>query len=379
MRILICLNYFYPYISGVSEYARAMAAVLSEVHDVTVLTGKHLPELPDEEEVDGYRIVRAPILFRLDKGYIAPKLVSKFRQLSRNADVVNLHYPMLEAGLLARLTKAPVLMTYQCDMAYEGSLLSRLAVWGVRRSGASALKRADQVATLSLDYAQSSPFLQPYLSKVCEVHPPNRFECEALGAHQTLSEEPGFLDPSEYCIGFVGRFVKEKGIDVLLDAIGLLDELPVKLSLVGDFDTVAGGSVFKDLKSKIDRLGPRVRVLGKLNDAALLDFYKNIDVVALPSVNRFEAFGMVQMEAMGFGAIPVASDLPGVRSTIRATGTGFIADVGDAASLADAFRAAYQQRQTLSRKAVSDRLFAVKKHTFRDQYTALLDLTRRAN
>lgn len=372
MRVLIVLNYFYPYVSGVSEYARSLAEDMARTHKVTVLTGQHEPGLPDTEVIDGYTLVRAPVLFKLDKGYISPAFLKKFRELQASADYVNLHLPMLESALLARMTRKPVILTYQCDMAYEGSPLSRIAVWGVRRSCASALKVADQVATLSTDYAQSSPFLRQHLDKTHEVWAPNRFRERALKSLDTLPTIPSGSTP--LTIGFVGRFVKEKGIDVLLDAIDQLADIPVKLRLVGAFAGVAGGSIYNDIKSRIDALGDRVEVLGKLDDDALEQFYKSIDILALPSVNRFEAFGMVQVEAMSFGAIPVASDMPGVRATIRATGIGELAPPGDASLLAMAFRKAAEQRQQLSRRAVADRVLGLQQQTVGESYEKVFAL-----
>jgi glycosyltransferase involved in cell wall biosynthesis len=57
-------------------------------------------------------------------------------------------------------------------------------------------------------------------------------------------------------------------------------------------------------------------------------------VLALPSINATESFGLVQVEAMLSGVPVVASDLPGVRQPIRLTGMGEIARIGDAADLA---------------------------------------------
>ena len=104
-RLLIVVNYFDPYVSGVSEYAKALASVCADQCDVTVLTGRHLKSLPSREEKDGYCILRIRPAIFIDKGYLSPKFISAFRRLCRDSDIVNLHFPMLESGLLSMLTK----------------------------------------------------------------------------------------------------------------------------------------------------------------------------------------------------------------------------------------------------------------------------------
>ena len=199
-RLLIVVNYFHPYVSGVSEYARNVAASLAEYHEVTVLTGRHLPDLPEQEFFEGYSLVRVKPLFFLDKGYISFDFVVDFIRLSRQCDIVNLHLPMLESGLLSLLTSRPLLVTYQCDMAIVGSVLSRLAVFGVRLSMRLAIARSKAVMVLSKDYAKSSPMVRGFLGKVNEVAPPNRFEHENMGG-------PSRLQSPNLVLGFVGRFV----------------------------------------------------------------------------------------------------------------------------------------------------------------------------
>jgi len=55
------------------------------------------------------------------------------------------------------------------------------------------------------------------------------------------------------------------------------------------------------------------RFVGVLNPEQMAAFYSNIDLLALPSLNSTEAFGLVQIEAMMNNVPVVASDLPGVR------------------------------------------------------------------
>ncbi len=366
-KILIVVNYFYPYISGVSEYARAVAANLAKHHVVTVLTGKHIPDLPDVEVFEGYTLIRAKPLFFLDKGYISLDFIGLFRQLARDSDIVNLHLPMLESGLLSVLSSRPLLLTYHCDMAVVGGVLSRVAVVGVRQSMRLALSRSKAVAVLSKDYAGSSPILTECKDKLVEIAAPNRFEGEALG-------ETNRSQTRSLRCGFVGRFVLEKGIDKIIEAARLLKDEPFEFWLAGDYRDVAGGSIFQLIKNDIEELGGKVRLLGRLSNEDLIEFYRSIDVLLLPSTNRFEAFGMVQMEAMTFGVTVVTSNMPGVRETVRKTKIGQLCEPNSAQSLVDAIRRARVEREGISREDVREavhREFGNDK--FVGDYLALID------
>lgn len=372
-RLLIVVNYFHPYVSGVSEYARKVAASLAAYHEVTVLTGRHLPDLPEQEFFEGYSLVRAKPLFFLDKGYISFDFVADFIRLSRQCDVINLHLPMLESGLLSLLASRPLLVTYQCDMAIVGGLLSRLAVLGVRLSMRLAIARSKAVMVLSKDYAKSSPMVRGCLGKVIEVAPPNRFEYQNMGS-------PSRLRSPNLVLGFVGRFVLEKGIEVIIEAARILKNEPLEFWLAGDYKDVAGGSVYERLKGDIESLGGRVRLLGRLSNNDLIDFYRNIDVLLLPSTNRFEAFGMVQMEAMTFGATVVTSDMPGVRETVRKTKIGQLCEPGSGVSLADAILRARAERKSISRDDVRAAVFReFSNRRFVGDYLAMVNNLSRAN
>lgn len=69
--LLIVVNYYDPYISGVSEYARSLAAALKNHFNVTVLTGQHQKSLKKKEEIEGYTVIRCSPAFFIDKGYIS--------------------------------------------------------------------------------------------------------------------------------------------------------------------------------------------------------------------------------------------------------------------------------------------------------------------
>ena len=61
---------------------------------------------------------------------------------------------------------------------------------------------------------------------------------------------------------------------------------------------------------------------GVLPAEKLSSFYKVVDILVLPSLNKTEAFGMVQAEAMLQGTPVIAANLPGVRIPIQMTKMG---------------------------------------------------------
>ena len=74
----------------------------------------------------------------------------------------------------------------------------------------------------------------------------------------------------------------------------------------------------------------------------------------LPSTNRREAFGLVLLEGMAAGCVPVASDLPGVRDLARSN--GLLVAPGDAQDLRWALQALAARPDTVRRlQAARDR------------------------
>lgn len=135
---------------------------------------------------------------------------------------------------------------------------------------------------------------------------------------------------------FVGRLVYYKGLDVLLHAVALMDDVPLHLTIAGD------GPLHARITALAARLGiqDHVDFVGRVADAALREMYRQHNVFVLPSGSRAETFGMAMCEAM-------ANGLPAV-STSVGTGTdwvnldrvtGLVVPPDDAAALAGAFRA----------------------------------------
>lgn len=326
--VLVVLNYYYPYISGVSEYARLLAEkFVLEGYDVTVIASNHAG-LALEENINGVKVIRTKVLFKISKGVISPEYIWKVIKLSKHFDIVHLHLPMIESGVIAQFVPARKLVaTYQCDVNLPKGLFNNIIVKVMDITNGYCLKKAKKIMVTSKDYALKSRIAFRYEKKLMEAGAP----IKEYYPERTL-EKVKFRD-----IGFCGRIVEEKGINVLLEAYELLkNKYPdIRLVIGGDYKNIAGGSVYLDLKKQIEtRVIKDVKFLGAIPEAEMASFYSSLAVMTLPSINSLEAFGMVQVEAMLCGIPVVASDLPGVRTIVQNTGMGEIAKRGNSEDLA---------------------------------------------
>ncbi len=139
-----------------------------------------------------------------------------------------------------------------------------------------------------------------------------------------------FASPHEQIVLYVGRVVREKGVQVMLDAApAVLSSCPSAQFLV-----VGSGYFLDDMKRQAERLGisHRVKFLGYVSDNDLKKLYKIADVVCIPSL--YEPFGIVALEGMAAGVPVVTSDAGGLRDFVEHGVTGITTYAGDAASLA---------------------------------------------
>lgn len=340
MRVLIALTYYRPHYSGLTIYTERLAkALVRRGHQVTVITSQFSDDLVPEEIVDGVRVLRLPVWLRVSKGVIMPSMPLRAWQEIRQADVVNLHVPQLDAAplaLLARLLGKPVVLTYQCDLQLPGGFVNRLANLVSNVANRISAGMANLIVTTSLDYAENSSFLTKYSKKIRPISPP----VELLQVSDELladMREKYQVTPGQRVIGMVARLAAEKGVEYLVRALpDVIEAHPgARVLYAGQHQDVMGEEAYAAmLTPAINELGDRWEFLGIIPDDELAAFFHICDVIVLPSTNSTEAFGIVQVEGMICGTPAVASDMPGVRQPVLQTKMGEIFRVGDAAALA---------------------------------------------
>jgi glycosyltransferase involved in cell wall biosynthesis len=143
------------------------------------------------------------------------------------------------------------------------------------------------------------------------------------------------LDPAELLVGWVGRLSREKGADVLLDALARLAPPRPRVALVGD------GPERAALASRAEALGiaERLAWLGLVPDAGRLA--SAYDVFVLSS--RTEGTPIALLEAMAAHLPIVATAVGGVPDVVS-EGEAWLVPSEDPAALAAALEVALSDR-----------------------------------
>ncbi len=355
MRVLLVLTYYHPHVSGLTIYVKRLATALAQRgHQVTVLTSQYNRDLPLEEEIDGVRVVRVPVLLRISKGVIMPTFPLKAWRLIREHDVVSIHLPQFEAsllGLLGRLARRPLVLTYHCDLQVPKGWFNRVVDRVVFVSNYLAGHMAQAAVAYTRDFAEHSHFLSRFLGKVEVIPPPvimptpQPDQVEAFRQQHDLGDRP--------VVGMAARLATEKGVEVLIEAMPrLLEAFPrLKVLFAGQYQDVMGEEAYyRRLMPMIDRLGKEHwEFLGVLTQDQMAPFFAACDVLVVPSLNSTESFGLVQVEAMLCGTPSIASNLPGVRQPPKMTGMGEVVPLGDAYALAETILRVLRQPQEYQR------------------------------
>ena len=344
MKILICITYYRPHTSGLTIYAERLArAFAKRGHEVTVLTSQYDKELPREEFLDGVRIIRIPVLFRISKGVIMPSFGLMANKYVLESDVIQLHLPQFDAAgvaLRGKILKKPTVITYHCDLKMPEGLLSWLANQAVVMMNHLAALFTHRIVTYTNDYAKNSTFLSNYLDKVNVILPPVELP-DVNDRNIQIFNDKWNQDERKPVIGMAARFATEKGVEILLDALPvILNKYPdAKVQFAGPYENIIGEeSYYKKLLPTINTYikDNHWQFLGVLDPEEMSSFYKNIDVLVIPSLNSTEAFGLVQIEAMMNGKPSIASNLPGVRQPVKMHKMGEVVPIGNAEKLGEA-------------------------------------------
>ena len=175
-------------------------------------------------------------------------------------------------------------------------------------------------------------------------------------------------------IGCAARLLRDKGFDILLEAMRLVgkENKNIKLRIVGSIDESNPSSY---AQSEVERWSQmeNVEILGWQDD--MVGFWQHCDVAILLSVR--EGLPKALIEACSCGLPIIASDVPGCRMIVRHEDNGLLVPYDDAEVAAEAIMRmgsdiSFRMRaKAASRRHILEGGFS--ERSIRDKYKHLLE------
>jgi len=306
-----------------------------EVH-IACSPGQHLRELEDR----GYSVHSIPIVRGISPFSNVTSLWRLFRLIRRERfDIVHVHTPVAAAlgRIAARLARAPIVI-YTAHGFYFHELMTpwkrRLIIWTEEVLGRWC---TDMLFTQSSEDRETAirEGIANERKTICIGNgvDTGRFVVESDPAVRAELE----LSPDDKVIGFIGRLVREKGVEELLEAMGqVIKEIPkAKLLVVGDtLESDRDRRTTERLQELIQRndLEDAIKFTGFREDIPELLAIMNLFV--LPS--HREGMPRSILEAMAAGKPVVATNIRGCREEVVHGETGYLVPVNDPCKLANA-------------------------------------------
>jgi glycosyltransferase involved in cell wall biosynthesis len=325
-------------LGGVAQHVRKLVELLKrDGHEVDVVSVENTSYLP----VKG--------LMNPSFALAALAKAAAGRLMGCRYDVVHAHnVPSAPAMRVARGGRVLTLHgVFSEQVGYlHGGLAGRLGAWAERK----ALEWADAITAVSrsaTEHYRSLGFNVLYV--------PNAIDPADLPVEGTRFFERQVV----YC----GRLSREKGVDLLIEAIKRID---ANLVVVG------GGPLERELR-ELARGNPRVSFTGPLPRGEALKLVKGSDVFVLPS--RHEGLSTALLEAMAMGVPVVATRVGGNLELVEHGETGLLVEP-EPGQLAGAISLLLEDRDLAKRLAENAAKIAREKYSWPVVYRQYLDVYR---
>ncbi len=333
MKIVQTNKAYAPHVGGVETTVTTLAEGLSAKEGITVEVLVCNPRRTltlETRTVNGVTVTYAPRWGSIASLPISPSFLPHLARM--HGDILHVHEPFplvdLSLALFPRIRHQfkRIVVTWHSDIVRQQWALKIYRPFIER-----FLPLVDRILVSSPALIDNSDFLGRYRDR-CEVIP------LGVGLEWTRdrAKRVGRVEEIRRRIGtplvlFVGRLVYYKGLQYLVEAITRLPG--AKLVIIGS------GPLKAQLDAQVAALGlgGRVTILPHLANEELYAYYEACDLFVLPSTERSEAYGLVQIEAMASGKPVVSTEIKTGTTFVNCNGiTGLTVPPRDADALARA-------------------------------------------
>lgn len=311
---------FFRYIYSQPCFDNCTFVLVAPDNGLSAYISKHLPE-------GRISVVRA------DSGHLS--FVLQMRRLMRTGEFQLVHSHGFAAGLLTELARTGIDCTHLMT-AHDVFLQSQFTGWkgqSRRWMMAQLFNRMAAIHTVTDDARANLLEFFPGIenSRVKGILHGVDTEYFRDGEPRNLRAELG-IDKGIPLIGFFGRFMGQKGFRVLVDALEEIIENR-RLELVPHVVTFGWGGFIREDYQYLNEKGLGDYFHQAEQTDSMPSALKAVDVVAMPS--RWEACGLLAMEALAAGTPIIGTECIGLREVIDGSPAQKVT-VGDSAHLASA-------------------------------------------
>ncbi|MEN7551987.1 glycosyltransferase [Rapidithrix thailandica] len=301
MKVLQFGRYYPPNVGGIETVMKDITEGLNNVGvqcDVLCSNDKYSYKV---DEISNYLVFRTKTLGSFLSTSLTPQLILKLKEICNHYDIIHLHYPDPIATLALYLVNPSqkIIVHWHSDIIRQ-----KLALKFFEPLQNWLLKRVDKIIATTPNYIVGSKYLRSVRNKTIAVPigiDTNILKPEMPGVNKIRQKFKG-----RKIVFSLGRLRYYKGFEYLIKAAQYLDD---------SFIILIGGD--GELKIKLQEyikslhLEHKVKMLGKIPDQELANYYKASDVYCMSSIARSEAFGVVLIEAMSLAKPIVATNIDG--------------------------------------------------------------------
>lgn len=283
---------------------------------------------------DGTSVTEVGEWGRFQSAPVSPLFPYYLRKLEADILVIHVPNPTAEIAYLLARPRGRLVVRYQSDVVRQAAAMKLYAPLLMK-----FLSKADIILAASEQYVNSSSTLQPFRDK-CRVVPlgivPGDFDLADPARASALQERYG----GRYVL-FSGRHRYYKGLDYLVKAA---HRIQVRVVIAGE------GPETPTLQALARELSVEIAFPGALSHEDLVAHLHGCDLVAFPSVERSEAYGISMLEAHACGKPVVATTLGTGVEFVNVHGeTGINVPPRDSDALADAINELLEDNDLRSR------------------------------
>jgi glycosyltransferase involved in cell wall biosynthesis len=331
MKILQLGKFYPPHIGGIETVMYDITEVLNKKDYKTDVLCSNKKNIYSEEIINNYKVMRTKTYGIKFSTSLSPQMIFKLRQIINDYDIIHVHLPDPMANLalmFVNLNNKKIILHWHSDIIKQKNLLKfyePFQNW--------LMKRADKIIATTPKYIKESKYLQKYKSKCISI--PIGIDDKKLKINNLLLNKIKKEYKNKKVIFSLGRLAYYKGFKYLIESAKYLND---------DYIILIGGNgplkIELEKEININNLQNKVKLLGRITDEELANYYTLCHLFCLPSIFKSEAFGVVQIEAMSFGKPIVATNIPesGVNWVNKNNISGINVDIKNPKQLAYAFQ-----------------------------------------